>query len=128
MLDVHMWSVTKSNSMQLAKPASLQSTSKQKNLRRQHYVCDDNECQSTKLNKKSMCSYRNCQDNKSVIILPVNLQMDMQPKEPALQSSFKKKHVLLCNDKICQSTRCFKKKCPVRPVCDDKNCQSANLM
>ena len=38
--DVHIQPVTKSNCMWLAKPASLQSASKQKNPRRQQYVCD----------------------------------------------------------------------------------------
>ena len=57
--------------MQLAKPESLQSASKQMNPRRQQYVCDDNNCQSTKHNKKSMCSDKNCHDNRSVIMQPV---------------------------------------------------------
>ena len=59
---------------------------------------------------------------------PVEPEMDMWSKEPVMQSSFKKRHAPLCSDKNCQSTRCFKKKCPVRPVCNDKNYQSAKFM
>ena len=107
---------------------------------------DDKICQS------NMCSGKNCHGTK--FMWPVKPAMDMQSSEPAiqLQSSFKKKHVPIYIDKNCQSTRCyrnkspvrprcsndkncqstrcfsFKKKCPVRPVCDDNNCQSANLM
>ena len=41
-----------------------------------------------------------------------------------MQSSFKKKHVPLCKDKNCQSSRCYRKKSPVRPMYgNDKNCQ-----
>ena len=52
-------------------------------------------------------------------------QMDKWSKEPAMQSSFKKKHVPLCNDKSCQSTRCYKKKIPRKQgsMCSDKICQ-----
>ena len=52
----------------------------------------------------------------------------MQLPKPAVEQSKHEK----CNsdDKNYQSTRCFsfKKKCPMRPMCDDKNCQSANIM
>ena len=35
----------------------------------------------------------------------------------------------MCSDKNCQSTRCYKKKSPIRPMCgDDKNCQSTQHM
>ena len=47
--------------------------------------------------------------------------MDMQSVEPVTQSSYKKS---LCSDKNCQSTRCYKKKYPVRSVCNDRNCLS----
>ena len=89
---------------------------------------DDKNCQVTRCNKKknqlkqvkSMCFDRNCQVN----MRPVKPEIDMQLPKPAIPYKYKR----LCSDKNCQSTRCFKKKCPVRPVCDDKNCQSANIM
>ena len=49
---IDVLSVTKSSNMWLAKPASLQSANKQRNPRRHQYVYDDNNCQSTELNKK----------------------------------------------------------------------------
>ena len=45
----HMWSVTKSSNMQSVAPEILQSSSKQKNPVKQGFVCDDKNCQSTKL-------------------------------------------------------------------------------
>ena len=97
-------------------------------------MCDGKNCQSTKFIKPGYgdqnCQYtvfsdKNCQDNKSVIMQPVKPQIDMQSKEPAMQSSFKKKHVPFCNDKNCQSTRCYKKKNQVKQGirCSDKNLQ-----
>ena len=89
-------------------------------------VCDDNNCQSTKKQNyeegqnRPVCSDKNCQDTQNINMWPVKPLMDIWSKEPAVQSSFKKKHVPLCSDKNCQSTRCYKKseytKC-------DKNCQ-----
>ena len=52
-----------------------QSSSKQKNPSIKDYVCAENNCQSTKPNK------------------------NLPSKEPAMQSSFKKKHIPLCRDK-----------------------------
>ena len=81
-------------------------------------VCADKKCQATKCYKKvaKNCQITNMQQLKS--------EMDMQSKEPAMQSSFKKKHISLCKDKNCQSTWCYGKKSPVRPVySNDKNCQ-----
>ena len=69
-----------------------------------------------------MCSDKNCQDTK--FMQPEKPQMDMQSKGPAMQSSFKKKHVPLCSDKNCQSTRCYRK--PEYTKCD-KNCKKTNL-
>ena len=97
--------------MWLAKPASLQSASKQKNPRRQQYICDGKNCQSIKFIKpvyedqkcqSTVCSDKNCQDNKCVNMQPVKPEMHMQSIEPA---SCKK----MCNDKNSQSTRCYKK-------------------
>ena len=108
----------KSNYMWLAKPASLQSASKQKNPRRQKYMCADKKCQASKCYKKV---YKNCQTTN---MQPVESHVDMQSKEPAMQASFKKKHVPLCKDKNYQSTRCYRKKSPVRRMYGyDKNCQ-----
>ena len=50
--------------------------------------------------------------------------MDMQLPKPAVPYRYTR----LCSDMNCQSTRCVKKKCPVRPECDGKNCQSAKHM
>ena len=47
--------------------------------------------------------------------------MDMWSVEPA---TYKK----MCSDKNCQSTRCYKKKGPMRLVCDDKNWQYTKTM
>ena len=57
----------------------------------------DKKCQATKYYKKVD---KNCQTTN---LQPVKTQMDMWSKEPAMQSSFKKKHVPLCSDKNCQS-------------------------
>ena len=124
----HMQSGTRSSNMMSIEPETLQSSFKQNNPVKQ----------------ESMCFDKNCQVN----MQPVKPEMDMQSKEP--QSSFKKKHVPLCSDKNCQSTRCYQKseytkcdkKCQftqkhcydykkcryTKCLCDDKNCQSANLM
>ena len=81
--------------------------------------------QSTRFYRNPVCSEKNCQDTK--FKQPVKPAMDMQSREPEMQSSFKMKHVTLCSDMNCQSTRCYKKKCPVRPVYgNDKNCQEAH--
>ena len=47
----------------------------------------------------------------------------MQLLKPPVAYKYKR----LCSNKNCQSTRCYKKECPVRPVCNDRNYQSANL-
>ena len=61
---------------------------------------------------------------------PVKSPMYLQSREPAMQSSFKKKHVTLCSNKNCQSTRCYKKKGPVKQgsVCSDKNWQETKFI
>ena len=64
---------------------------------------------------------KNCQGNQNINMWPVKPEMDMWLPKPAITR--------LCSDKNCQSTRCFKKRCPVRPMyVYDKNCQSANNM
>ena len=79
-----MQSVTKSNNMWLAKPASLQSASKQKNPRRQQYMCDGKNCQSTKFIKpgygdqkcqSTVFSDKNCQETKFVHMWPLKPEM-----------------------------------------------------
>ena len=83
--------------------------------------CQSTRCYKKKDQVKSLFSDKNCQETQNINIQPVKPSMDIQ-----LPKSVRKQ--VIC--KNCQSTRCFssKKKCPVRPVCDDKNCQSANLM
>ena len=66
-------------------------------------VYADQKCQTTKHYK---IVDKNCQITN---MQPVKLEMDMQPKEPAMQSSFKKNHILLCKDRNCQPTRCYRK-------------------
>ena len=81
-------------------------------------VCADKKYQATKCYKKVD---KNCQ---ITYMWPVKPEMKIQSKEPAMQYSFKKKHIPLCKDKNCESTRCYRKKSPVRPMYDnDKNCQ-----
>ena len=88
---------------------------------------DDKNCQSIMLPKKSMCSDKNCHDTK--FRWPVKTAMNMQSREPERKSSFKQKHVPLC-----QSTRYYRKqsnykKCEyTKCLCNGKICQSANLM
>ena len=121
----HMQSVTRSNNMRPIGPEMLQSTNKQHNYK----VCsvrtasDDNKCQSTRLYKKSMSSDKNCPDTK--FKWPVKSAMDMRSRKPEMQSSFNKKHVPLCSDKNCHSTRCYTKKDQAKSVCSDKYCQEA---
>ena len=122
--------VMKTNHMQsVLRPAKSQSKHKKKNQVNFNQVNDDKDCQSTRCYKKpeyTKCD-KNCEDNKSVIMWPVKSVMDMQSKEPAMQSSFKKKHVPSCNDKNYQSTRCYRKKNPlkqVKSVCNNENCQA----
>ena len=73
---------------------------------------DDRKCQSTQFYKKT---------KDQVNMWPVRPTIDMWSVEPA---TYKK----MCSDKNCQSKRCCKKKSPVRPVWDDKNCQSAKTV
>ena len=98
-------------------------------------MCDGKNCQSTKFIKyvhdDQMCqptvySDKNCQGTKHIHMWPLKPENSSIRwlLKPAVPYQYKR----LCSDKNCQSTRCFKKKCPVRPVCDDKSCQSANLM
>ena len=47
---------------------------------------------------------KNCQADKSNM-WPIKPVMDMQSKEPAMQSDFKKKHVPLYKDKKCQNIK-----------------------
>ena len=83
-------------------------------------LCSDKNCQSTRCYKKKN-SDKNCQETKSIHMQPLKPEMKnsshMQLSKPA------RKQVI---HKNCQSIRSYKKMCPVRPVCDDKNCQSTN--
>ena len=109
-----MWSVTKKKDMWLKKPVKLQSSYKKKDELK--YVSEDNNCQSTKIYRKSMCSDKNCQENINMLL--VKPQMDVQLPKPAVPYEYKR----LCNDRNCQSTRYYKKRNY------DKNCQSDNNM
>ena len=116
----------------MPKPVKLQSSSKQKSPARQQYMCDGKQSQSTKFIKSlygdhkcqsTMFSDKNCQETKLIhmwSLKPEKSSIKWLPK-PAVPDQYKK----LCSDKNCQSTRCYRKKHPVRPMCgDDKNCQS----
>ena len=98
--------------MQLNKPTML---IKHKMLQKQ---ANDQNCQSIKnveskyddLDSQSTvlkCSDKKCQEK--MVMLPVKPPMDVQLKEPAEQSSFKKKHVPLYKDKNCKATMSHKK-------------------
>ena len=78
--------------------AKLQSKYKKKGQVKFNQVTmnDDQKCQST------VCSDKNCQDNKCVNMWLVKPEMHMQLMDPA---SYKK----MCNDKNCESTGCYEK-------------------
>ena len=89
-------------------------------------VFDDKKSSSTICYKNPVCSNKKCQDTR--FTWPVKPVIYMQSKEAAMQSSFQKKHVLLCSDKNCQSTRCYRKKSPARPMYgNDRNCQETKF-
>ena len=138
--NVHMWPL---------KPAKesthMQSVTRSSNTSVE--PASDKNCQAIRCYKKNnlVCSDKTCQDYQCVNMQPVKPETSsiMWLPKPAVPNQYKR----LCNDKNCQSTRCykiseyikydkncqstrcfsFKKKCPVRPVCNDKNCQSANV-
>ena len=118
--NVHMWpvkpakesdpmqSVTRPINMKSTRPKMLQSSNKQ-------YVYEEDLV-------KSVCSDKNFHENQSI---------NMQPVKPAtnVQSVTNTRNKRLYSNKNCQSDRCFKKKCPKRPMCgNDKNCQSTQCM
>ena len=72
------------------------------------------ECQANVIDDK------NCQDNLWPV-MSIKIFNNLWSVEQATQSSYKRS---LCHDKNHQSTRCYKKKYPVRSKCDDRNCQS----
>ena len=114
-----VWPVKPEMNVQLPKPAVLyQYRRLSKDKKCQSTVCeyDDFESQS----KVKMCSDKICQEN-------INMQpvmpdiMNVQLPKPAVLCKCRR----LCSDKNCQSTRCCKKKSPMRPVHTyDRNCQS----
>ena len=123
-------SMKKSGYMQLAKPAILQSDYKKKKC-----VCDDNKCQSTKA-AKSVCDDKNSPATQCIHMQPAMKSSYLQlvtkpshmclPKPTMKQSTYKKFNQ---DDKNCQSTKKHRsEECPVRPVCNDKNCQSAKCV
>ena len=101
----------------------LQKTKDQVNMRpAKPTVYDDKKVQCTKLYKNPVCGDdKSCQSTLCSNMWPVKPTMDMWSVEPA---TYKK----MSSDKNCQSTKGYKKKSPVRPVCNDKNCQSAKTM
>ena len=114
----HMQPVKPAMDMQsILRPAKLQSSYKKKDQVKFIQVSMKDDLKSQSL----MCSDKHCQENQNINMWSVKSQMDMQSKEPAMQSSFKKKHVPLCRDKNCQSTRCYKK---YEDTKYDKNFQS----
>ena len=118
--------------MQVVKPEmDMQSKEPQSSFKKKHVpLCSDKNCQYTRCyNKKNPVKQGTTFSDKNCQEIPI---VHVQPKKPSKESSYMqlpkpaRKQVI---HKNCQSTRCFsfKKKCPVRPVCDDKNCESANL-
>ena len=82
------------------------------------YIEDDKNCQST------VCSDKNCQDNRFIHMWSMTKPNHMQLPKPAMkQSIYKKFHQ---DDKNCQSTKKYSsEECPVRPVCNVNDYQSA---
>ena len=82
-------------------------------------VMDDKNCQPI------VCSDNNFQEALNVHVWSMKptqkISSYMHSPKPAIQSSYQKS---LCSDKNCQSTRCYKKRYPVRSIWHDKNCQS----
>ena len=67
----------------------------------------------------SRCFDKNCQENEFINMWPEIPEMNVQLPKPAVLYQYRK----LCNDKKCQSTRCYKKPEFIR---HGKNCQSAS--
>ena len=90
----HMWPLkpaTKSSHMwSVRRPEMLQSSNKQ---------CIHEECPV-----KSVCSDKKCQETQSINMWPVKPSMDMWLSKPTVPY----KYTRLCNDRNCQSTRCYK--------------------
>ena len=101
-------------------------------------LCSDKNCQSTRCYKKkdkvkSVYSDNNCLEIQNVNMQPkkpinhmwsVTKTSVVQLSKPAMEQSMYK---LNQDSKNCQSDRCFKKKYPLRLVCDDKKCLSVNF-
>ena len=104
----NMWPVKPQMDMQVHKPAVIyqyRRLSKDRNC--QATICEYNDSKGQSTVK--VCSNQNCQE----IMQPVVPEMNMWlPKAAVLY-----KYRTLCNDKNCQSTRCYNKRNY------DKNCQ-----
>ena len=104
--------------MQLPKPAVLY------NYKR---LCSGKNCQSTRCYKKKSSVRPLCGKDKNCQSQPINNMWSvtnssiMQSPIPAMKQSNQ-------DGKNCQSMKGYKKMCPVRQVCGDRNCQSANNM
>ena len=127
--NINMWPVKPAMNMQLPKPAIPYKYTR---------LCSDKDCQFTRCYKKkdqvkSVCSGNNCLEIQNINMQPkkpishmrsVTKTSFMYLSKPAIEQST---HKLNQDSKSCQSDRCVKKKCPVRPVCNDRRCQSVNF-
>ena len=106
--------------VQLKKPAKKSiGLSKDKN-------CQVTICENTDSNSQvSRNLDKSCQENENIDMQSVANTDHMQLPKPAVLHKYRR----LCSDKNCQSTRCYQKRSPMRPIQKyDKNCQSANMM
>ena len=114
--------------MELKKPAKSTQSTKDKNCQAESSQNIDYKCQVSKAYQKNrrqgqsqMCSDKKSQETshmQPVMSVIVNTE-DKQLSTPIIGR--------LCQDEKCQSTRCYKKKSPVRPKYKyDKNCQSGS--
>ena len=88
-------------------------------------VCDDKNVNLPSFTRVQCVLTRTVKKLKVLICGQWSQQWDMWSREPAIQPSFKKKHIPFCSDKSCQSIKYYRKTSPVRPKCgNDKNCQS----
>ena len=109
---------------QVRKPVTKYKYTYQKH--QEQVICQDKQSQKT---EQTVCEGQESPCTQCCNRQPVKPGMknkDVQSKEPTTETKLS-----LCNDKQCQSTRCFKKftrsdniQSPVRPkYTDDKNCQ-----
>ena len=79
---------------------------------------EDKNCQP------KMFSDKDCQEKQNANTWPVQPEVEKSSNQWLSKPAVPYKYKSLCNDKNCQSTRCYKKKSSVRPVHGyNKNCQ-----